>query len=241
MPDDLPMSEREAEEHGPGGPPGDPPRPADAQSTDDSELPEGLDSEEQALLRRAQEGEREAFVDLYARLAPALHTWAELRIRPGQRAWVEPQDLVQEVWFRAWRSLPDYETARVPFRQWIFRVAKNVLLEALRQLREPDRIRGGGGPSTRLFAIHNLPDSVTAASQKAVRDESLATFAQLVRGLEEEEQKLVLHCGLEALAYGEVAQRMGLSVDAVAKRWQRLRQSLRERGLPSRLLTESSA
>ena len=57
------------------------------------------------LVTRAREGDADSFAQLYERVAPAVHTWAELRIRPSQRNVLEPTDLVQEVWLRAWRGL----------------------------------------------------------------------------------------------------------------------------------------
>ena len=192
-------------------------------------------------VRAAKGGDAQSFAQLYEHLAPSLLAWAELRIRPELRALLDAQDLVQEVWFRAWRGIEDFDADSVPFRLWVFRVAKNVLLEAVRASRKADRRRSGPGPTTRLFALQNLPDSATAVSRRLARDESLTAFTERVRKLERDEQKLVLHCGLEGLPYKEVAQRMELSLDVVAKRWQRLRARLMQSGLPEQLLALDGA
>jgi len=190
------------------------------------------------LVTRAREGDADSFAQLYERVAPAVHTWAELRIRPSQRNVLEPTDLVQEVWLRAWRGLEGLDIETVPFRPWIFRIAKNVLLEGLRRAQTRD---GGpaAGSSTRQFAVANVPDAVTAVSRRLVRDESIQAFTEEVRELEADDQKLVTHCGLEGLPYAEVGTRLGLSTDAVAKRWRRLRAKLSERGLPDILVLET--
>lgn len=182
-------------------------------------------------LRSAKGGDDESFVRLFELMAPSLHVWAELRIRSDQKAYIEPQDLVQEVWFRAWRSLDTFDPDRTPFRLWIFRVAKNVLLEAFRQIQRSGR-GGAAGPSTKLFALHNLPDSATAVSSRLARDEGLHRFKERIDALDEDERKLVHYCGLEGLPYREAAERMELSTDVVAKRWQRLRSRLAEGGMP---------
>jgi RNA polymerase sigma-70 factor (ECF subfamily) len=195
-----------------------------------------LGPETLAWIRRAQAGDAGSFAQLYERIAPALQTWADLRIRPAQRAFLEPQDVVQEVWLRAWRALDDFDVEGVPFRLWVFRVAKNVLLEAFRQMRQADRGGVATGPSTRLFALQNLPDSATAISQRVARDENLRVFSDSIRALPEDDRKLVMHCGLEGLPYQEVADRLELSYEAVAKRWQRLRTRLITSGLPQTLL-----
>jgi RNA polymerase sigma-70 factor (ECF subfamily) len=188
-------------------------------------------AETRRLVRAAREGDISSFARLYDRIAPAVHTWADLRLRPSLRARCEPADIVQEVWCRAWRSL-DKLDPDTPFRPWIFRIAKNVLLEALRHAQGAAEGQGSPGPTTRLFALENLPDDATAISLRVARDGELQAFATLVRSLDEEDRALVLHCGLEGLGYREVATRLEISVEAVAKRWQRLRARLLERGLP---------
>lgn len=198
---------------------------------------EALDGVTARWLAEAQGGDADGFARLYEHIAPALHTWAELRIRPEQRAVIEPGDLVQEVWFRAWRQLEGFDPAATPFRFWIFRIAKNVLLEASRQSQRAER--RGSGSSERLRALDALADSITGVSVRLSRDETLALFRATVAELEADDQKLVLHCGLEGLAYKDVAPRLGLSIDAVAKRWQRLRAKLAESTLPKHLLAEA--
>ncbi len=187
-------------------------------------------------LAAARSGEAAAFGKLYERVAPALFTWAELRVRPEQRGQIDPGDVVQEVWLRAWRALDGFDPETTPFRPWIFRIAKNVLLEAFRSLARVSRQGAAAGSSTRLFALENMPDSATAISRRVARDEGLAAFAAQVRELPEEDRKLVVFCGLEALPHKEVAERMELSVEAVTKRWQRLRARLAQHGLPGELL-----
>ncbi len=197
-------------------------------------------AETRRLVRAAREGDISSFARLYERIAPAVHTWAELRLRPTVRARCEPADIVQEVWCRAWRAL-DKLDADTPFRPWIFRIAKNVLLEALRQTQGAAEGLGSPGPTTRLFALENLPDDATAISRRLVIDEELKAFAALVRTLDEEDRALVVHCGLEGLGHREVAARLGITADAVAKRWQRLKARLFERGLPQVLFLDEAS
>ena len=171
-------------------------------------------------------------------VAPALYAWADLRLRSSTRAPLEAADLVQEVGLRAWRGIGDLDREQVPLRAWLFRIAKNVLLEALRQ---GWRTSSGVGPTTRLGALESAPDPATAVSRRLARDEGLAAFGELVRSLPEDEQRMVILYGLEGLPRGEVAQRLGIGPDALSKRWTRLAERLRERGLAERFLVEGSA
>ncbi|MEZ5974570.1 MAG: RNA polymerase sigma factor [Planctomycetota bacterium] len=197
--------------------------------------PEAIGKEAQTgrWLAFAKDGDAGAFASLYEHIAPSLHTWAWLRLRPEQRAHMDPADLVQEVWARAYSQIGTFEGDGSYFRFWIFRIAKNVLLEAMRR---GQRSAAVGGPSTRLQHLGGVLDPATAVSQAVARDESLALFRERVEALPEDERQLVLHCGLEGLSYAQVAERLQLGEAAVAKRWQRLRARLEGGDLPRFLL-----
>ena len=72
-----------------------------------SDDPERMDTRELAV--RAHAGDSARFAELYERIAPSLYTWAELRIRPELRQWVDPGDVVQEVWCRAWKVFGTFQ------------------------------------------------------------------------------------------------------------------------------------
>jgi RNA polymerase sigma factor (sigma-70 family) len=171
----------------------------------------------------------EAFRSAYAELAPALFAWARARIRPELRAWIEPGDVVSEVWCRAWSARAADRREPRELRPWLFGVAKNVLLEAHRRARSPAFRAGATGSTTRLLALGRVPDEVTAASVRCARDETLARFSAWLDELDPSDRELVVHCGLEGLSHAEVAERIGLTRDAAAKRWQRLRALIRSR------------
>lgn len=169
------------------------------------------------------------------RLAPALFAWAEARLGAELCAALDPQDLVQEVWCRAWRKREDFAARGVPFRYWVFRIAKNVLLEALRRLSDPGANAGTPGSTTRLFLLDNLPDHATTVSRRLARDELREQFASWLSTLDEADRALVLHVGLEGMTHAEAATRLGLNTEALSKRWQRLTQRLPTQQIPKRL------
>ena len=191
------------------------------------------DSDTSWLLRVRSEGEG-AFNELYEEVAPALFAWARVRIRAGRGVHLDPTDLVQEVWCRAWRGLEDLDES-TPLRPWLFRIAKNVLLESLRAHQRDDR-GGGMGPSTRHMVLQNAPDFATTVSRRMMRDENLAAFDKALQGMPSEERDLIVLCGLEGLPLQDVAARLGLGLEAVTKRWQRLRGRLSSGPGPSDIL-----
>jgi RNA polymerase sigma-70 factor (ECF subfamily) len=191
----------------------------------------------QGLARAAKAGEEQRFGELYERIAPALYAWAALRIRPGMRGAVDPQDVVQEVWCRAWKAFAHFDPAEQSFRLWIFRIAKNVMLEAFRKVqRSGGTGAGAAGPSTRLFQMNNLPDSATQISRRVSRHEGVQKVLEWIAALEEDEKKLFVLCGLEGLSYGEVSERTQIHKDTIAKRWQHLRGRIAQFGVPKDML-----
>jgi RNA polymerase sigma factor (sigma-70 family) len=190
------------------------------QSRSDGETPSRLTGE---LARAAQSGDAARFGELYERIAPSLFAWADLRIRADLRTWIEPQDVVQEVWYRAWKSFPSYAAAdHGSFRYWIFRIAKNILLEAFRELRAPAFKAANAGSTSRLVALHEVADETRAITRRVAQMEALKLFSRWVAELDEDDRRLIVHCGLEGMSHAEVATRLSISEAAVSKRWQRL-------------------
>ncbi len=187
------------------------------------------DSAEAGALGDPSAGDASArFNALYEAIAPSLYTWAEIKIRPQMRGLVDPSDVVQEVWYRAWRAFNAANFEVESFRRWIFRVAKNVLLESFRALRGSDSLGGGAGESARLRRLAEVPDTATAITRRVARDEGLKLFANWTVGLDEDERALVVHLGLEDMDRAELALRLGLSEATLAKRWERLMSRMAE-------------
>src|SRR6266576_4071496 len=68
---------------------------------------------------------------LYEHHARALRRYVE-RFCPDQAS---AEDVVQETFIRAWRHLPQLSSGEVPVRPWLYRVARNLLIDADRAAR----------------------------------------------------------------------------------------------------------
>lgn len=81
------------------------------------------------LIKIAQEGDAEAFGELYERYATRVFRFlfAHLSNR------MDAEDLVGDVFLRVWRSLPNYEEKGVPFLAFLFRIARNALIDHYRR------------------------------------------------------------------------------------------------------------
>jgi RNA polymerase sigma-70 factor (ECF subfamily) len=72
-----------------------------------------------------------AIRQLYSHYARALHGYVE-QFCPDRAS---ADDIVQETFIRAWRHLPQLSADDRPIRPWLFRVARNLLIDANRAAR----------------------------------------------------------------------------------------------------------
>ena len=87
------------------------------------------------LLVRVAGGDRAAYADLYAQLAPTVHSALANQLRSAP-ALVD--EAMQETWLRVWRHARRYDARVGPAIAWILSIARN---EARRQIaRRPDAL-----------------------------------------------------------------------------------------------------
>jgi RNA polymerase sigma factor (sigma-70 family) len=168
------------------------------------------------------------FAELYESLAPSLYAWASLRIHPQYRSKLDPEDVVQDVWWRAMDAFARFDPEKASFRTWIFRIATNALTDGYRRLAVrghlPSELRRPmTGPISRELAAQ-----ATSISRRAARSEECERLLASLSQLDRDERLLFAHCGLEGLSPEAAAPILGISTDAAVKRWQRLRARLRE-------------
>lgn len=175
---------------------------------------------------RVRAGDPTAFAQLYERLAPCLDAWSELRVTGTLREYVEPGDIVQEVWWRAMDAFERYDPDRSDFRSWIFKIATNVLLESNRKRRRKARLEAASLGER----VASLPPALARQASSVGRGvavrESVKKLVAIACDLSVEDRTVFIHCGLEGMKAADAAVLAGASAEAVTKRWQRLREKL---------------
>jgi RNA polymerase sigma-70 factor (ECF subfamily) len=142
----------------------------------------------------------------------------------------EAEDLAQEVFLRVYRSRKTYR-ARSKFSTWIFTIANNLALNALRaRQRRPlvqldVRDSGPLGPRPAEQLAH---DQKSRPSQRMEQQELTDQVRRAVDGLNERQRMAVVLNKYEDMGYAEIAEVMGLTVKAVKSLLNRARGNLRE-------------
>jgi len=85
--------------------------------------------DEQSLIHRAQQRDREAFARLYEEYFDKIYRYVTLRI--GNKA--EAEDLTQQVFINALKSISSFKWKGIPFSAWLFRIAHNLVVDYLRK------------------------------------------------------------------------------------------------------------
>jgi RNA polymerase sigma-70 factor (ECF subfamily) len=84
---------------------------------------------DEVLVARVARGESQALEALYDRYAATV-LGISLKIL-GERAAAE--DMLQETFWRVWRSAASYQSQRGTFTGWLFRIARNLAIDAYRR------------------------------------------------------------------------------------------------------------
>ena len=91
-----------------------------------------------SLVDRAREGDADAFGLLYDRFHPEILRYLTHQLRNADAA----EDLAQQVFLKAWQAIPRYEHRGVPFKAWLYRMAKNQVIDTFRKQRTTTDLEG---------------------------------------------------------------------------------------------------
>jgi RNA polymerase sigma-70 factor (ECF subfamily) len=178
-------------------------------------VPETEFNEEEILLRASQ-GDREAFGLLYEHYIDRIFNYVYYRTGNLHDA----EDLTARVFQRAMNHIRGYTDRGVPFSAWLYRIAHNLVANWHR-----DRSRKQEIPL----------DDFPIASAKADRPESTLVRSQeqdallrLIRQLPAERQSLLILKFVENLSNAEIGQIMGRSEGAVKSLYHRTLLALRD-------------
>jgi len=91
-------------------------------------MPERQFDDEQ-VIQQVKNGDAEAYGVLYDQYAEVIfrYVYSHLENR------LDAEDLTEEIFLRAWRALPKYDERGLPFSAFLFRIARNSLIDYYRQ------------------------------------------------------------------------------------------------------------
>jgi RNA polymerase sigma-70 factor (ECF subfamily) len=157
--------------------------------------------DEESLVRRAQQRDQAALTQLYEENFDKIYRYIVLKI--GNRT--EAEDMTQQVFLNAIKSISSFKWKGMPFSAWLYRIAHNQIVDYLRK-----KSRYATVPIDESLAAGNMDPVKTAERKVEVEQLVLAT-----RGLTRAQQEVIsLRFGGE-LSVAEVAKVMGRSEGAI--------------------------
>ena len=165
-------------------------------------------SEEIALVEAARTGDRAAFTKLYERYARMVHG-----IVLARAPRTEADDLVQDVFFFAWRKIHTVRDAAA-FGGWIGMIARNRAMDYHRQKHETEELTA------------NMADTI--AEKPAPKAEAMAVL-EAIKSLSVAYRETLILRLVEGLTGPEIAARTGLTPESVRVNLHRGMKMLRER------------
>jgi RNA polymerase sigma-70 factor (ECF subfamily) len=169
--------------------------------------------EDSFLIARARQGDLRAFEEI-VRLYQRRVYGVALRI---VRAHDVADDVAQEAFVRAWRSLDRFELGR-PFGPWVCRIAANLAVNHVRSPRAREEGLPEGHGETPAADPGPL-GAVLDAEARRVLDEAVAT-------LPAEQRAVFVLRAVEEMSYAEIAEALGISPGTVMSRLFRARERL---------------
>jgi RNA polymerase sigma-70 factor (ECF subfamily) len=141
------------------------------------------------LVAAAQGGDPDAFGALFDRYYVPVHRFVAARVNHPSDA----EDLAQLVFVKALEALPRYQARGVPFGGWLFRLAKNVVIDHVRTRREhatlelvAEQTAEEAGPDD-LAALRQEMDRVAHAMRRLTPEQREAIELRFFAGLSAKE------------------------------------------------------
>src|SRR6187551_1803374 len=173
------------------------------------------------LVEAAQQGDPEAFGALFDHFYGPVYRYVAARVgRPS-----DAEDLAQLVFVKALEALPRYESRGVPFGGWLFKLARNVVIDHVRTRRElapldllVERPHPDDGPDE-LAVLRQELDSVAYALRRLTPEQREAIELRFFAGLSAKEAAVAMGRqegtvrGLQFRAIAALRRELGIAPD----------------------------
>lgn len=166
-------------------------------------MPDWQTADEDQLLNAAQDGDAEAFGELYQRHAEAIFRFLYSHLDNR----LDAEDLTEDVFLRVWRSISSFRQQGVPFIAYLFRISRNALIDHYRR-------------SSQTKGQMQLEESLISDPGADPREQALANsqrqeIRQLLDQLREDYRTVLLLRFIADLSPDETAEVMGKSSGAI--------------------------
>ena len=157
---------------------------------------------ERQLVLQAQDGNSEAFGELYDAYMERIYRFVYFRVEDQQTA----EDITSQVFLKAWNNLDRFSFSRTPYLAWLYTIAHNAVIDHYRTRKV----------TTALDDVQLSQQDHTEAVEKEI---DLSAEMKLVKEalglLTDDQQKVLTLKFIEGLSNHEIARHLGKREGAI--------------------------
>ncbi len=161
--------------------------------------------DERELVRRAQHKDQDAFAQLYETYFDKIYRY--IALKTGNQT--EAEDMTQQVFLKAMKSISSFKWQGVPFSSWLFRIAHNEVVDYIRK-----RVKTSTVPLEETWAAHS-GEECDAPEDIVQRNLDIEQLAGAVKKLTRAQEEVITMRFAGGLSLAEVALATGKSINAV--------------------------
>ena len=164
------------------------------------------------LITRAQKGEKDAFGQIYELFHKRIYRYCLFNTQASETA----QDLCQETFFRAWKSLSTFSQKGGSFQAYIFRIARNLIIDLSRKKKELP------------LENYDQVDDRQVLEEGLEKQDDIKKVRNALSKLDGIERQIIILRYFEEMTTAEVAKVVGLREGALRVRTHRILKKLKE-------------
>ena len=171
------------------------------------------DHSDEELLTAFAAGDRMAGRVLVARLGPIVYRHA-LRLLGNTG---DAEDVSQEAMIKLWKIAPEWQTGKARVSTWLYRVTANLAIDKIRARKDND-----------ADAVAELVDDAVSVEEKMTQSHRADVLKNALMELPERQRQAVTLRMIDGLSNPEIADIIGVSVEAVESLTARAKRALKQ-------------
>ena len=181
-----------------------------------------MDRTDEDLVAAYISGEEGAFSKLVERHLKTVYSFVIRFVGDPQEA----EDIAQETFLKAWKSLKQYKVESSKFKTWILRIARNTAIDYLRK-RKHIPFSEFETEDGQNILVETVPDSAELPDSLFAKLEDTATLSKAVAKLSPEAREVLLLHYTNGLTFLEIGEILGQPQNTVKSRHHRALLNLR--------------
>ena len=171
-------------------------------------------------------GDAAAMEELVSRYRRPLFSWFTLQVADSATA----EDLYQDVWLKVIRGASAFHD--VSFKAWMWRIARNRLIDFRRKMRPEltldQPVAGTDGEGDAPSNVDRVSDGRANVAERMQGEERRQALRAAIAQLSDAHREIVSMRLVENLAFKDIAERLGISINTALGRMHDATEKLRK-------------